>query len=120
MAILLEARLWDAQYEWWAHYPLARKAGLPDAIINDIRDGKRPANMTPEEVVTYDVVMETIRDRHLTDSTFQKAKATLGEQQVVDLVATAGFYMMVSAVVIAGQVAIPEGDQHPLPALLKR
>ncbi len=120
MAILLEARLWDAQYEWWAHYPLARKAGLPDAIINDIRDGKRPANMTQEEAVTYDVVMETIRDRHLTDITFQKAKATLGEQQVVDLVATAGFYMMVSALVIAGQVAIPEGDQHPLPALLKR
>ena len=27
MAILLEARIWDAQYEWWAHEPLARKAG---------------------------------------------------------------------------------------------
>ena len=42
MAILLEARLWDAQYEWWAHEPLARKAGLSDAIIEDIRAGKRP------------------------------------------------------------------------------
>ena len=42
MAILLEARLWDAQYEWWAHEPLARKAGLPDAIIENIRAGKRP------------------------------------------------------------------------------
>src|SRR5262245_56432189 len=28
MAILIEARMWDAQYEWWAHYPLALKAGL--------------------------------------------------------------------------------------------
>ena len=42
MAILLEARIWDAQYEWWAHEPLARKAGVSDAIINDIRAGKRP------------------------------------------------------------------------------
>jgi len=32
MAILLEARIWDAQYEWWAHEPLARKAGLSDYI----------------------------------------------------------------------------------------
>jgi hypothetical protein len=39
---------------------------------------------------------------------------------VVDLVATAGFYMMVSAVVIAGQVAIPNGEPDPLPTLLKR
>jgi 4-carboxymuconolactone decarboxylase len=45
MAILLEARLWDAQYEWWAHEPLARKAGLSDAIISDIREGKRPGSM---------------------------------------------------------------------------
>lgn len=119
MAILIEARLWDAQYEWWAHYPLARKAGLSEAIINDIRDGRRPANMSAEESVTYDVVVETIRDRRLTDKTFDTAKRVLGEQQVVDLVATAGFYMMVSAVVIAGRVAIPQGDQHPMPALIK-
>jgi 4-carboxymuconolactone decarboxylase len=119
MAILIEARLWDAQYEWWAHYPLALKAGLSEAVIRDIRDGRRPAAMAADEEVVYDVVIETIRDRRLTDQTFQKAKTVLGEQQVVDLVATAGFYMMVSAVVIAGQVAIPEGDQHPLPVLLK-
>jgi 4-carboxymuconolactone decarboxylase len=120
MAILIEARLWDAQYEWWAHYPLALKAGLSEALIRDIREGRRPASMSPEEEVVYDVVTETIRDRHLSEPTFQKAKSMLGEQQVVDLVATAGFYMMVSAVVIAGQVAIPNGEPDPLPTLLKR
>ena len=56
MAILLEARIWDAQYEWWAHEPLARKAGLSDAIISDIRDGKRPGSMQTDEAVVYDVV----------------------------------------------------------------
>lgn len=120
LAILIEARLWDAQYEWWAHYPLARKAGLSETLIRDIREGRRPAAMTAEEAIVYDVVTETIRDRHLTDQTFLRAKAILGEQQVVDLVATAGFYMMVSALVIAGQVAIPNGEPDPLPTLLKR
>lgn len=51
MAILLEARIWDAQYEWWAHEPLARKAGLSEAIINDIRDGKRPSALQPDEAI---------------------------------------------------------------------
>jgi 4-carboxymuconolactone decarboxylase len=119
MAILLEARLWDAQYEWWAHEPLARKAGLSDAIINDIRAGKRPQTMQPDEAIVYDVVTELLNKRQLSDDTFGKARQLLGEQQVVDLVAVTGFYVMVSAVVIAGRIAIPNGGAAPMPVLVK-
>jgi 4-carboxymuconolactone decarboxylase len=119
MAILLEARLWDAQYEWWAHEPLARKAGVPDAVIEDLRAGKRPAAMQPDEAVVYDVVTEILNKRQLSDETFAKAKQILGEQQVVDLVAVTGFYVMVSAVVIAGKIEIPNGGAPPMPALVK-
>ncbi len=119
MAILLEARLWDAQYEWWAHEPLARKAGLSDAIIEDIRAGKRPGSMQPDEAIVYDVVTELLNTRQLSDDTFGKAKQILGEQQVVDLVAVTGFYVMVSAVVIAGRIAIPNGGAPPMPVLVK-
>jgi 4-carboxymuconolactone decarboxylase len=119
MAILLEARLWDAQYEWWAHEPLARKAGVPDAVIEDIRAGKRPATMQPDEAVVYDVVTEILNKRQLSDDTFARAKQILGEQQVVDLVAVNGFYVMVSAVVIAGRIEIPNGGAPPMPVLVK-
>lgn len=119
MAILLEARLWDAQYEWWAHEPLARKAGLSDGIISDIREGKRPGAMQPDEAIVYDLVTELLNKRQLSDDTFGKAKQILGEQQVVDLVAVTGFYVMVSAVVIAGRVAIPNGAPAPMPVLVK-
>ena len=93
MAILLEARIWDAQYEWWAHEPLARKAGVPDAVIAAIRDGKRPPAL--------------------------RAKQILGEQQVVDLAAVTGFYVMVSVVIAAGQVGVPNNGPAPLPVLVK-
>jgi 4-carboxymuconolactone decarboxylase len=119
MAILLEARIWDAQYEWWAHEPLARKAGLSDTIISDIRDGKRPGSMQPDEAIVYDVVTELLNKRQLSDDTFGKARQMLGEQQVVDLVAVTGFYVMVSAVVIAGRIAIPNGGPPPMPVLVK-
>jgi 4-carboxymuconolactone decarboxylase len=119
MAILLEARLWDAQYEWWAHEPLARKAGVPDAIIDDIKAGKRPATMQPDEAIVYDVVTELLNKRQLSDDTFGKARQILGEQQVVDLVAVTGFYVMVSAVVMAGRIAIPNGGTPPMPVLIK-
>jgi 4-carboxymuconolactone decarboxylase len=119
MAILLEARIWDAQYEWWAHEPLARKAGLSDAIINDIRAGKRPDTMQPDEAIVYDVVTELLDKRQLPDDVFNKAKEILGEQQVVDLVAVTGFYVMVSSVIIAGRIAIPNGGPPPMPVLVK-
>src|ERR1700722_6285354 len=119
MAILLEARLWDAQYEWWAHEPLARKAGLAEAIIEDIRAGKRPTAMQPDEAIVYEVVTELLNKRQLSDTTFAAAKRTLGEQQVVDLVAVTGFYVMVSTVIIAGQIAIPDNAPPPMPALVK-
>jgi 4-carboxymuconolactone decarboxylase len=119
MAILLEARLWDAQYEWWAHEPLARKAGLSEAIISDIREGKRPGAMQPDEAIVYEVVTELLNKRQLSDDSFGKAKQILGEQQVIDLVAVAGFYVMVSSVIIAGRVGIPNGGPAPMPVLVK-
>ena len=120
LAILIEARLWDAQYEWWAHYPIALRAGVPQAVADDIRDGRRPTSMQPDEEVVYDVCIELLRDRNLTDATFKRAKDMLGEQPTIDLIAVAGFYMMVSAVLIAGRVGIPDGSKPPLPVLVKK
>jgi len=120
LAILIEARLWDAQYEWWAHYPIALRAGLSQAVADDIRDGRRPTSMKPDEEVVYDVCIELLRDRNLTDATFERAKTMLGEQPTIDLIAVASFYVMVSSVLIAGRVGIPDGGAPPLPALLKK
>jgi 4-carboxymuconolactone decarboxylase len=119
MAILLEARIWDAQYEWWAHEPLARKAGLSDAIIADIKEGKRPNAMQPDEVVVYEVVTQLLNRKQLSDDAFAKAKQVLGEQQTIDLIAVTGFYVMVSAVVIGGRIGIPNGGPAPMPVLVK-
>ena len=117
-AILIEARLWDAQYEWWAHHPIALKAGLRPELAEDVRNGRRPADMKPDEEIVYDVVIELLRDRSITDATFARATKILGEQQTIDLVAVAGFYTMVSAVLIAGRVSPPDGTR-PLPTLIK-
>ena len=41
-AILITARAWDADYEWYAHYPLALQAGLKPAVAAELAAGKRP------------------------------------------------------------------------------
>jgi hypothetical protein len=69
--------------------------------------------------VVYDVVTELLNKRQLPDDTFGRATQILGEQQTIDLVAVTGFYVMVSAVVIAGRIAIPNGGPLPMPVLVK-
>jgi 4-carboxymuconolactone decarboxylase len=117
MAILIQARLWTAQYEWWAHYPLALKAGLGRAIADDLRLGKRPDAMQPDEAAVYDFCVELSKRQRVTDATFERAKALLGEQQVVDLVALNGFYAQVSMILNVAEAAIPGNGPPPLEAM---
>jgi len=112
-AIIIQGKVWRSQVEWYAHYPLALKAGLPQQVADDLKAGIRPANMKPDEAVVYDVSMEMINNHQISDALFQKAKAILGEQQLVDLVAVSGTYVTVAMLLALGQ-EMPPADK-PLP-----
>ncbi len=117
-AILIQARLWTSQVEWKAHYPLAIKAGLSEAVAADLRDGKRPAGMQPDEAVVYDVCVELSTKHELSDATFARAKQAMSEQQVVDLVTVSGTYVLVAMQLAAGNEGTPDGSTPlaPMPA----
>lgn len=114
MAILIQARLWTAQYEWWAHHPLALKAGLAPAIAEALKVGRRPDGMQPDEAAIYDFCVELSKRQRVSDATFERARTLLGEQQVVDLVALTGFYAQVSMVLNVAEAGIPGGGAPPL------
>jgi 4-carboxymuconolactone decarboxylase len=108
-AILIQARLWTSQVEWYAHYPLAIKAGLTESVANDLKEGRRPAAMQPDEAVVYDFCMELATRRTVSDATFARARAIFSEQQVVDLIAVSGTYVTVAMMLEAGQEPAPGG-----------
>ncbi len=114
-AIIIQGKVWRSQVEWYAHYPLALKAGLPQQVADDLKAGIRPANMKPDEAVVYDVSMEMINNHQISDALFQKAKAILGEQQLVDLVAVSGTYVTVAMLLALGQEMPPAGKPLPFP-----
>src|ERR1700736_4161932 len=51
MAIIMTAQHWGSQYEWFAHAPLAIKAGLDPAIVAAIGAGNKPDNMKEDEAI---------------------------------------------------------------------
>lgn len=118
-AIMITARHWSSQYEWWAHHRFAKKAGLSEEVMADLAQGKRPAAMQPDEAIVYDFCTELHRTHFVSDATFKKAKEMLGEQQVVDLMAVSGAYTLVSMLLNTAEV-MPNDGSRPLPPLANR
>jgi 4-carboxymuconolactone decarboxylase len=107
LAILLVARQWNSQFEWALHVPAARKAGVAEAVINDLAEGRRPAAMQPDESIVYDFVTDLLTNKAVGDEVFAKAKAALGEQRVVDLIGVTGFYVMLAMVLNTAEIPVP-------------
>jgi 4-carboxymuconolactone decarboxylase len=112
-AILITGRLWRSQVEWFAHAPLAIKAGLSPQIVADLKANKRPDNMQPDEAIVYDFVMELSNKREVSDDTFNRAKTILGEQQVVDLTAVTGTYVTVAMILAMAEQSVPADKVPP-------
>ena len=119
LAILITARAWDAQFEWWAHRRLALEAGLDPAVADDIAAGRRPKIMGADEAAVYDFCTELRATRRVGDATLTKALEVLGEAGVIDLIAVNGYYDVVSMTLNVAEVPIPDGAE-PLPPLAGR
>jgi 4-carboxymuconolactone decarboxylase len=115
MAILMTAKWWSSQYEWYLHKTLALSSGLNAAVIDAIQAGHRPAQMQPDEAVIYEFCTELRDRRRVSDGTFQAALRLLGEKGVVDLVATLGYYDLVSMALNVDRYPLPDGAQAPWP-----
>lgn len=95
-AILCTARLWRAQYEWFAHEPPALAAGVKPKTIADLRAGRIPKSAPKDERAIYDFIQEIYKKRRVSDRTYKRVQAVLGDAATVELVGILGYYVMIS------------------------
>ena len=112
-AILIIGRQWRSQVEWFAHAPIAAKAGLSPDIIAELKASKRPSNMAEDEALVYDFVTELSTTKMVSDKTFARAKKVFNDQQIVDLTAVAGNYVMVAMMLAMAEQSVPPGKEEP-------
>ena len=126
LAILMTGRFWKAEFEFYAHAKLGKQAGLDDAVIAALAENRRPAFKLEGERVVYGLIGELLQTRRVREATYARAVQALGQQAVVELVATAGYYSLVSLTLNAFQISLPPGepspfrDQKPAPAKAAR
>jgi 4-carboxymuconolactone decarboxylase len=112
-AILIIGRQWRSQIEWFAHAPIATKAGLSPDIIAELKANKRPSKMAEDEAVVYDFVTELTTTHKVSDETFARARKVFNDQQIVDLTAVAGNYVMVAMILAMAEQTVPPDKQEP-------
>ena len=109
LAILLTARHWTSQFEWWAHRRLALAAGLGEAICDAIAAGRRPAALSADETAIYEFCTAVLQQHEVSDAAFAAVKDRFGERGVVELIATMGHYCLVSMILNVDRHPVPDG-----------
>jgi 4-carboxymuconolactone decarboxylase len=117
LAIIITARHWTSNYEWYAHRRAAEQAGLSATIVDAIAAGKRPAAMQPDEEAVYTFCTELLTTKQVSDATFQAAKDRFGERGIVDLIGVSGYYGFVSMLLNVDRYPLPEGVEPQLQPL---
>jgi 4-carboxymuconolactone decarboxylase len=116
-AILVTARHWGSQYEWFAHHRLAMQAGLSPAVAEDLAQGRRPSGMKEDEAAIYDFSHELHNRHEVSDAAYKAVVDKFGEQGAVDLIAVNGYYTMVSMILNVDRSPMPGGAKPPLAPL---
>ena len=114
LAILITARQWTAQFEWFAHAPMALEGGLSAEIVEALCQRQIPVFAYADEAAIYSFCTELYLESRVSDATYEEAKTHLGEQGVVDLVGILGYYAMVSMTLNVFEMPLPDGVEPPL------
>ncbi len=115
LAAVATARDFHQQFEWSAHEPAGRKAGLSDAVIEAVRLD-RPVTGLPEKEATV-ILLERalIRDHRVSSALWAKTVELFGSQGAVELAAIIGDYSLAAVLLIAADQQLPPGRTSTLP-----
>jgi 4-carboxymuconolactone decarboxylase len=114
-AILCTARLWRAQYEWFAHAPMAAKGGVHPKTIEDLRRGRLPRSASKDERAIYDFIQELYKTKRVGERTYKRLQSLLGDKAIVELVGILGYYALISMTLNVFQMLPPESEKLAFP-----
>jgi 4-carboxymuconolactone decarboxylase len=95
-AILCTARQWRAQYEWYAHAPMAERAGVKPKTIADLHADREPKSAPKDERAIYAFVRELYKSKRVSERSYKRLQSLLGDAAAVELVGILGYYAMIS------------------------
>ena len=103
-------RQFHSAYELYAHVLAAELRGLPDEKISTIVAGQRPADLTEEEGIAYDLAANLIGGGALPALTYKRAVGAFGLEGAAEFIYLVGLYCAVSVALNGFDVPLPEDE----------
>ena len=114
LAILVVARHWDCDFEWYQHAAIALRSGVSPEIVNAIRDNQRPGALREDESAVYEFSRSLLKQHRVPDEIYDSAKRLFGVVGVVELTGLIGYYTLIAFTLNAHEVPLPAGVTPPL------
>lgn len=115
IVMLTVARDMNCSFIWYAHAAEARKAGVRDDIVDNIREKKPLGVLGPREQIVIAFARELLANRKVGKATFDAATATFGQRGVMTLTNLVACYAVLAYNMNTYELEAP---QHPTePAL---
>ena len=96
LVILITAREWTQDFEWFVHHPIALTAGIKLEIADAIADGRRPTGMSDDEEIVYDFSTELHKNKRVSDRTYDRAQKRFGNKGIVDMAGINAYYTLLA------------------------
>jgi len=105
--ILISAREWTQDYEWYVHAPIALAAGISADKIAAIKEGRRPEKMSNDEEMVYNFSTELHHNKSVSDVSFKRVEQRFGKKGVVDLTGINAYYTLLAMQMNVAQYQAP-------------
>jgi 4-carboxymuconolactone decarboxylase len=116
LTIIMVAREWDSQFEWWVHGPQAELAGVPAEVVEAIGVDRTPRFEKPAQEAVYLYLKDLLGPAHaVSDANYQRLLGIIGAKQLVELNVLAGYYTAFAMNLVSHNVPLRAGVAPPLP-----
>ena len=116
LAIIVVARFWDSDFEWYQHSRIALKSGVPAEIVAAISANQRPSSLDARQAAVYEFTLALLETHRVPDEVYDRARSLLGVTGVVELTGLIGYYTFIAFTLNAHEVPMPPGVGPQLPA----
>ena len=110
VVILSVGAVWRSAYELYAHTAVARKAGLPDGVIQALASGGLPEALSEQEKLAARFARELSACHRMDAALYEAAEAAFGPRGLTDLTFLAGIYHIVCGLLNAFEIPAPDGQ----------
>ncbi len=114
IAICMVGIYYRAKFEYSAHRAMAIRAGVSETCLDQILEGEEPA-FAGDELVAYTIASQLLHQHQVIDETYAAGLDAFGEQGMIELVFTIGYYCLICHTLNTFQVPLADGMADPFP-----